>query len=92
MQVRSLKQLRSHVSTRRTVLTGVVLGESIALQGFVKEVADSSASLLKSNPEIAPWERRGRVGLGGIDEDTPRGREDRGHAHSRKLVLDTFSF
>ena len=53
-------------------------------QGFVKEVADSSAALLAHNPEVAPWERRaGRGGLGLGDEparvprDRPRSRERR---------------
>lgn len=87
-QVRSKKGVITLVCTPcacKALTLRLLFGESTALQGFVKEVADSSAALLRSNPEVAPWQRRaGRIGLGGLEGDAPRRRDDRAYSRERE--------
>ncbi len=64
------------------------------LQGFVKEVEDSSAALLLNNPAVAPYERRaGKIGLGFSGrEDRSRSRERvfRSRSRSRSRGRDSY--
>ena len=67
---------------------------AMPMEGFVKHVDDSSASLLLNNPEVAPWERRaGRVGLGFSSEadeviHTNRARRSRSRSRTRDRGRD----